>query len=106
MKIMSDAPRRWLRSGLRSDSLRAAWHYLPIAIVLFVWQLVVEFDVVDRAFLPSYWRNAARLVGNDPQRRDRFQSPRFGLSRVLGACGRFDPRRGDWVGDGNLAPGR
>jgi ABC-type nitrate/sulfonate/bicarbonate transport system permease component len=54
MKAMSVAPRRWLRNGVRSASLHAAWHYLPIAIVLLVWQLVVEFDVVNRAFLPSF----------------------------------------------------
>src|SRR6516164_10557014 len=52
------------------------------------------------------WRNAERLVGNEPQRRDRLQSPRLDLSRVRRACDGFDHRCGDWTGDGNLAPGR
>jgi len=54
MKSMSGVPGMWLRSGAGWDSLRAAWHYLPIAIVLLVWQVVVEFDLVNRAFLPSF----------------------------------------------------
>jgi NitT/TauT family transport system permease protein len=41
----------WVEPG--SPALRAAWRYLPVAIFLLVWQLVVELDVVDRAFLPS-----------------------------------------------------
>jgi ABC-type nitrate/sulfonate/bicarbonate transport system permease component len=61
MKAMSVAPRRWLRSGVRSASLHAAWHYLPIAIVLLAWQLVVEFDLVNRAFLPSFGETLSAL---------------------------------------------
>jgi ABC-type nitrate/sulfonate/bicarbonate transport system permease component len=30
----------------------AGAHYLPVAILLIVWQLAVAFDVIDRAFLP------------------------------------------------------
>jgi NitT/TauT family transport system permease protein len=41
----------WVEPG--SPALRAAWRYLPVAIFLLVWQLVVELDLVDRAFLPS-----------------------------------------------------
>jgi NitT/TauT family transport system permease protein len=61
MKAMSFAPRTWLRSGAPSVSLRAAWHYLPIAIVLLAWQLFVEFDLVDRAFLPSFGETLSAL---------------------------------------------
>src|SRR5262245_3654377 len=61
MKAMSVAPRRWLQGGARSASLRAAWHYLPIAIVLLVWQLLVEFNLVDRAFLPSFGETLSAL---------------------------------------------
>ena len=61
MKSMSAAPGMWLRSGARSTLLRAAWHYLPIAIVLLVWQVVVEFDLVDRAFLPSFGETLSAL---------------------------------------------
>ncbi|MGZ3557455.1 MAG: hypothetical protein ACXU92_16590, partial [Gemmatimonadaceae bacterium] len=51
---VSVAPRAWLQGGSLSSWLRAAGRYLPIAIVVLVWQLVVEFDLVDRAFLPSF----------------------------------------------------
>ena len=51
---VSVAPRAWLQGGSLSSWLRAAARYLPIAIVVLVWQLVVEFDLVDRAFLPSF----------------------------------------------------
>src|SRR5262245_39973437 len=61
MKAMSVAPRTWLRTAVRSASLHAAWHYFPIAIVLLVWQLVVEFDLVDRAFLPSFSETLSAL---------------------------------------------
>jgi ABC-type phosphate/phosphonate transport system permease subunit len=61
MKAMSVTPRTWLQSGARSASLRAAWHYLPIAIVLLVWQLLVEFNLVDRAFLPSFGETLSAL---------------------------------------------
>jgi ABC-type nitrate/sulfonate/bicarbonate transport system permease component len=44
----------WSPTGARSNWLRAVWHYLPIAIVLLVWQLAVDLDLVDRAFLPSF----------------------------------------------------
>lgn len=51
---VSVASRAWLQGGSLSGWLRAAGRYLPIAIVVLVWQLVVEFDLVDRAFLPSF----------------------------------------------------
>ena len=40
-------------TGPASTMQRAAWRYLPVAIFLLVWQLVVELVLVDRAFLPS-----------------------------------------------------
>lgn len=42
--IPSGAGWNWFRAGLR---------FLPIGIFLLVWQLSVQFDFVDRAFLPS-----------------------------------------------------
>ena len=48
------AARTWSPGGARSNLLRAAWHYLPIAIFVLVWQLAVDLDLVDRAFLPSF----------------------------------------------------
>src|SRR4029079_11875648 len=51
---LSVAPRAWLQGGSLSSWLRAAARYLPTAIVVLVWQLVVEFDLVDRACLPSF----------------------------------------------------
>ena len=44
----------WSPAGARSNWLRAVWHYLPIAIVILVWQLAVDLELVDRAFLPSF----------------------------------------------------
>jgi ABC-type nitrate/sulfonate/bicarbonate transport system permease component len=44
----------WSPAGARSNWLRAVWHYFPIAIVLLIWQLAVDLDLVDRAFLPSF----------------------------------------------------
>jgi NitT/TauT family transport system permease protein len=61
MMAVSVASRTWFRSGARSAWLRAAWHYLPIAIVLLVWQLAVEFDLVDRSFLPSFSETLSAL---------------------------------------------
>ena len=43
----------WLWAGTPATWLRTAWRYLPVAIFLLVWQLVVELELVDRAFLPS-----------------------------------------------------
>jgi ABC-type nitrate/sulfonate/bicarbonate transport system permease component len=50
---VSAAPPASLRAAPRSPWLRAAWRYLPIAIFLLLWQLVVDLNLVDRAFLPS-----------------------------------------------------
>jgi NitT/TauT family transport system permease protein len=61
MMAVSVAWHTWFRSGARSAWLRAAWHYLPIAIVLLVWQLAVEFDLVDRSFLPSFSETLSAL---------------------------------------------
>jgi NitT/TauT family transport system permease protein len=41
--------------------LRALSRYLPIAILLAVWQLAVMLDLVDRAFLPSVDATVAAL---------------------------------------------
>jgi ABC-type nitrate/sulfonate/bicarbonate transport system permease component len=43
---------RWLRGIVR---------YLPVAIVLLVWQLVVALDLIDRTFLPSLAATVAAL---------------------------------------------
>src|SRR3979411_1975270 len=51
---VSVAARAWLPRGCRLAGLGAAGHYVPIAIVVVIWQLVVELDLVDRAFLPSF----------------------------------------------------
>jgi NitT/TauT family transport system permease protein len=50
---VSAEARTWSWTGPGSPALRTAWRYLPVAIFLLVWQLVVELDLVDRAFLPS-----------------------------------------------------
>ena len=55
------APRRWWSGGSYPNWLRAAGRYLPIAIVVAVWQLVVELDLVDRAFLPSFGETVRAL---------------------------------------------
>jgi ABC-type nitrate/sulfonate/bicarbonate transport system permease component len=34
--------------------LRGVFRFLPIVIVLLIWQMVVDFDLVDRSFLPSF----------------------------------------------------
>jgi NitT/TauT family transport system permease protein len=52
MTVSAEA-RTWSWIGPGSPALRAAWRYLPVAIFLLVWQLVVALDLVDRAFLPS-----------------------------------------------------
>jgi NitT/TauT family transport system permease protein len=52
MTVSAEA-RTWSWAEPGSPALRAAWRYLPVAIFLLVWQLVVELDLVDRAFLPS-----------------------------------------------------
>src|ERR1700730_2550888 len=41
---MSERARRRLRGIVR---------YLPVGVLLLVWQLAVDFDLIDRAFLPS-----------------------------------------------------
>ena len=52
MTVSAEA-RTWSWAEAGSPAMRAAWRYLPLAIFLLVWQLVVELDLVDRAFLPS-----------------------------------------------------
>jgi NitT/TauT family transport system permease protein len=47
---MAISPPAWLRRG--NPWRVAAWRNLPIAIVVLVWQLAVDLDLVDRAFLP------------------------------------------------------
>ena len=44
--------RRWLGAG---------WRFLPVVIVLLIWQLTVDLDLVDRAFLPPVDAVAAAL---------------------------------------------
>jgi ABC-type nitrate/sulfonate/bicarbonate transport system permease component len=44
--------RRWRRGIVR---------YLPVAILLLIWQLAVAFDLIDRAFLPSVDATLAAL---------------------------------------------
>jgi ABC-type nitrate/sulfonate/bicarbonate transport system permease component len=46
------ARRRWLRGIVR---------YLPVAILLLIWQLVVALDLIDRTFLPSFDATVAAL---------------------------------------------
>ena len=58
---LSVASPTWLPSGSRATWLRAAWHYVPIAIFVVVWQLVVDLGLVDRAFLPSFTATVAAL---------------------------------------------
>ena len=58
---ISVAPRTWWSGGSYPNWLRAAGRYLPIAIVVAVWQLVVELDLVDRAFLPSFGETVRAL---------------------------------------------
>src|SRR6478735_3605508 len=58
---VSVAPRTWWSGGSYPNWLRAAGRYLPIAIVVAVWQLVVELDLVDRAFLPSFGETVRAL---------------------------------------------
>ena len=41
--------------------LRAGWRFLPVMIVLLIWQLTVDLDLVDRAFLPPVNTVAAAL---------------------------------------------
>jgi NitT/TauT family transport system permease protein len=50
--LSAGTERRWLRAG---------GHFLPIAIVLLIWQLAVDLDLVDRAFLPPVTAVAAAL---------------------------------------------
>jgi hypothetical protein len=95
----------WLPFADRSRALRAAYHYLPIAIFLLVWQFSVVFGVVDRAFLPSVgdtlaalWdmtSNGARVQqgARIPQRR----VARFRLDRRRGRADRQDQRHSDQI---------
>jgi ABC-type nitrate/sulfonate/bicarbonate transport system permease component len=48
----SERARRWRRGIAR---------YLPVAILLLIWQLAVAFDLIDRAFLPSAAATGAAL---------------------------------------------
>ncbi|HEY7248126.1 MAG TPA: ABC transporter permease [Xanthobacteraceae bacterium] len=47
--------------GTRRQWLLAGWRLLPIAVVLLLWQLAVDLDAVDRAFLPPVNAVAAAL---------------------------------------------
>ena len=58
---VSVASPAWVQSGSRATWLRAAWHYLPFVIFVVVWQLAVDLDLVDRAFLPSFTATVAAL---------------------------------------------
>jgi ABC-type nitrate/sulfonate/bicarbonate transport system permease component len=58
---VSVASHAWVQSGSRAAWLRAAWHYLPIVIFVVVWQLAVDLDLVERAFLPSFTASVAAL---------------------------------------------
>ena len=85
----------WLPRGSRTTWLRAAWRYLPIAIFLVVWQLAVDLDLVDRAFLPSVDATVAALW--EMTRNGEIAVNLFGLdlSRARRARHRLDSRRGD-----------
>jgi ABC-type nitrate/sulfonate/bicarbonate transport system permease component len=48
----SERTRRWRRGIMR---------YLPVAILLLIWQLAVASDLIDRAFLPSVDATVAAL---------------------------------------------
>jgi NitT/TauT family transport system permease protein len=50
--LPSERARRWLGGIAR---------YLPVAILLLVWQLAVAFDLIDRNFLPSVDATVAAL---------------------------------------------
>jgi NitT/TauT family transport system permease protein len=52
VRLPSERAWSWLRGIVR---------YLPVAILLLVWQLVVAFDLIDRAFLPSVDATVAAL---------------------------------------------
>jgi ABC-type nitrate/sulfonate/bicarbonate transport system permease component len=58
---VSVASHAWVQSGSRAAWLRAACHYLPIVIFVVVWQLAVDLDLVERAFLPSFTASVAAL---------------------------------------------
>jgi ABC-type nitrate/sulfonate/bicarbonate transport system permease component len=49
------------RPAADAGSLRRAFHFLPVVIVLSIWQAAVSFGLVDRAFLPSVGDVAAAL---------------------------------------------
>ena len=103
---VSVAPRAWLQGGSLSSWLRAAARYLPIAIVVLVWQLVVEFDLVDRAFLPSFGETV-RALWEMTRNGEIVVNLLVSLYRALGGLvDRFDRRRGDRARDGDLAPRR
>ena len=50
-----------LPAGTQRRWLGAGWRFLPIVIVLLIWQLTVDLDLVDRAFLPPVNAVAAAL---------------------------------------------
>jgi ABC-type nitrate/sulfonate/bicarbonate transport system permease component len=58
---ISVASPAWVQSSSRAAWLRAACHYLPIVIFVVVWQLAVDLDLVDPAFLPSFTATVAAL---------------------------------------------
>jgi len=47
--------------GTQRRWLQTPWRFLPIAIVLLIWQLAVDLDLVNRAFLPPVNAVAAAL---------------------------------------------
>ena len=50
-----------LPAGTQRRWLGAGWRFLPVVIVLLIWQLTVDLDLVDRAFLPPVNAVAAAL---------------------------------------------
>lgn len=51
----------FLPTGRRWSWLRTSFRYLPILIVLLLWQATVDLGLVDRAFLPSFSDTVAAL---------------------------------------------
>jgi ABC-type proline/glycine betaine transport system permease subunit len=50
-----------LPAGTQRRWLGAGWRFLPVVIVVLIWQLTVDLDLVDRAFLPPVNAVAAAL---------------------------------------------
>ena len=88
-----------------SSWLRAGWRFLPVAIVVLIWQLTVDFDLVDRAFLPPVNAVAAALWDMTRNGELALNLADLGLSRVCWPGHRFDPRHRHRACDGNLAAG-